>query len=640
MTTFRGLDLARLKNRIKTQPWAAAVFAQVRKDVAPMIARGVTVFPAERPSGWMHNFTCPTCAELLKFDLDSPESHRCRLCNGVYSTPDLNAAWVYQYNKLMIDTAAQACLVCALDGEVPAGEWARDVLLSYTATYATYEPHGSHAGKGKIQAQSLDEAVWMLPAVRVYQSLRDLGLLPEAESERVRVELFAPAIELLRPQTNQVHNIHLWHASAIWAMAVELGSALDQKFAETEIGRNVTEGVLPDGSWYEGSPHYHFYTIHAFISYLLAARVAGKEPIMVEQLKKMFTSQLLLLRPDWEFPAFNDGWPANPLPLRAPLYELAQYLFGGFEPVLHTMYAICGEKRSSMEALLYGPDEIAPSPIEFPRVAVVDGVAVVRRGDYVGYVKSTPQGGGHDHNDKPGVYLYSANGKLNAADLGNPGYGNPLHGGYFRRTHSHNTVVVDDKDQPWSDGRIISAQDFAHYSLITSANDDAYPGVKIRRWTCFGENWVVDRTLVVCEEPHELLWLFHTDGTLEVNGQPDWQEGTFTENGHFTGQRLSLLPGEGIEVIWRSKSPGELWRMHVQTAGDASAGTAEAPNLPATESVGVFAVKTQGTALDVCSTFALSQTAPKIEITRNEAGSILATIAYQPPTELQVRLGW
>lgn len=77
----------------------------------------------------------------------------------------------------------------------------------------------------------------------------------------IRNKMFVSAIALLRRQTSRVHNIHVWHASAIFTMAVLSNLPDDIMFAEKIIRLNLEKRVLKDWSWFEGSPHYHFYTL-------------------------------------------------------------------------------------------------------------------------------------------------------------------------------------------------------------------------------------------------------------------------------------------------------------------------------------------------------------------------------------------
>ncbi len=606
-TTLFGIDLATLQRRVHEQAWAAAIYAGVRERAEALRDLGVRIPAPDDPSGWKHNFTCPHCAVLLRFDLNAPKQHHCELCGGTFSTPEMNAAWVYQLNQYQIERAVESCIVAAVEGDAWASQLAREVLLGYARRYLDYPEHGKNAGVGRVQGQSLDEAVWMLPAMQVYLTLRALGHLDTAEQKLVADNMFAPACELLRRQTSEIHNIHVWHASAIFSIAQELGRDDDRAFAEEHLRRNLEEGVLPDGSWYEGSPHYHFYTVEAFSAYALAAKAAGQPLVHAERFEKMFRSPLLLLQPDYQLPAFNDGWPENPLTSRASHYEVGHYLFGGFEEALHTIYNVCGAPRQSVEALLYGPETIEEKPLRWPRFALVDGVAVVRRSPLVGYVKATPCGGGHDHPDKPGLYFLFEDSTLKAADIGNPGYGNSLHRAYYRTTVSHNTVMADGEDQRLADAAIIHTEERDDYTLVTAQTDKAYPGVTIVRTCVFGDGWVLDWTRATAETAHDYLWLFHANGPFRfLTNVLAYDESEFIPNEHVVNQRSAPSPPREVRGLWteRGDKPG---RLHVQLwrpqDNSALIGMAQAPDLPATEHVDLLAAGCWGTALDVLAFF-------------------------------------
>lgn len=75
---------------------------------------------------------------------------------------------------------------------------------------------------------------------------------------------------------------------------------------------------------------------------------------------------------------------------------------------------------------MYGPDKILPVKLELKPIAVVDSVAVVRRGETTCLIKANSFGGWHDHPDKPGPYLFKEGYSLKASDIGNCGYGSQM----------------------------------------------------------------------------------------------------------------------------------------------------------------------------------------------------------------------
>jgi hypothetical protein len=535
----------------------------------------------------------------------------------------MSKAWITALNSGQIQAAWVACILEAVDGDGAAADLAKQVLLGYARRYPDYPERSDFAWtQGRVEGTSLQEAVWMLPAVKVYRFLSDNGQLTDGEQAEVQDKMFVPAIQLLmrqqaqRRQTARVHNIQVWHAAAILALSAAASRLEDVAFAEGIVKMNLEEGVLPDGSWFEGSPHYQFYTLEAFSEYALAARAAGRPLMMPEQLRKMFVAPVQLLLPDRTLPLLNDGWDANPLASRAESYEMGQHLFGGFEGVLSTIYRDCGAKRTGAVAFLYGPDAIPEVKLELKSLVTVDGVAVVRRKGMTGLIKATPLGGGHDHPDKPGLYLFREECGLKAADIGNPGYGHPLRAEYFCTTVAHNTVMVDGKDQALASAEILLARETPEFTVVQARADQAYPGVAIIRTVVFGDGWALDWTTCRSMQEHAYVWLFHANGPLRLPSE-GLQVQTLLEmmvpNNHVTGQRRLKEPSFEVRGEWSERGAAkgrlfvQLWPLLSGVPKEENAGPfvgqAESPDLPATGKRGLLLAGGRARDLDVIAFF-------------------------------------
>lgn len=153
------------------------------------------------------------------------------------------------------------------------------IVDQYGNAYARYQRHGEHAGIGKVQPQSLDEAVWLITVLRSVRWTEDL--LPAA-TLRSAEQLAAQAVELLGPQVSMIHNIHCWLLAALAECAVRLQDAELLGFtADSEFGviNQLRRGFRAEGIWYEISPTYHYYTVAALLSWCEAAgtQVLGED---------------------------------------------------------------------------------------------------------------------------------------------------------------------------------------------------------------------------------------------------------------------------------------------------------------------------------------------------------------------------
>lgn len=586
------------------RPWATPILARLRRELAADLARGVAIPPPDQPSGWGHNFTCSRCAERLPFDPAQPQVFRCPACGIDHDDQDRREAWTYFHNLHQIRAALNASRFGAWDGDAGARDYARRVLTGYARAYPSFPMHGRWAGQGRLQGQSLCEAVWMLPAVEVFAALRQQSAL-DADDQTAVAAMFRAAIGLLEPQGGSIHNIHVWLAAAVAAMAEAVGEREARLRAEAHLEANLDRGVLPEGSWYEGSPHYQFYTAEAFLSYASALRALGVQPRFLDRMLPLCRQPLRLLLPGGDIAGINDGWPRNPLAERAAFYETAQALVGGCTDALAHCYGPLGATRDSEAALVHGLQDVPVASLALAALDVVDGVAVVRRGGLTVLVKANRDGGGHDHPDKPSLCLHTADGALHAGDLANPGYGNPLHHGWFATTAAHNTMVVDGGDLRRGDGRIRRAEDLGSCTVIEAEHRGALPGVDLVRTVVVGDGWVLDRLRAVGDVPHAWCWRFHA--VADLTGLPAGEPGRFLPNRHVSAQRI-LPTGPILDACWRSARGGALhvrcWRPE-----DAAFGSARAPALPATDHADLLLVAGTGRGLLVDALFSTARIA-------------------------------
>ncbi|MBI5863444.1 MAG: heparinase II/III family protein, partial [Planctomycetes bacterium] len=91
-------------------------------------------------------------------------------------------------------------------------------------------------------------------------------------------------------------------------------------------------------------------------------------------------------------------------------------------------------------------------------------------------------------------------GSLDAGDMGNPGYGNPLHQAWFKRTVAHNTVLVDGQDHAADSPRVVEAEDRGAFAVVRVRAPRAIPGGTIRRTVVVGDGWLLDRVVVALEK--------------------------------------------------------------------------------------------------------------------------------------------
>lgn len=616
------MSLPPLDRILAAKPWAAPIVDRLRHEVRREVARGARIPAPDEPSGWGHQFVCERCAERLPFDPDRADAFPCPACGIVHDDQARREAWRYFDNLHRITAALDACRIAAWDGDRGARAYALQTLVGYARAYPGLPLHGCRVGQGRIQPQSLCEAVWMLPAVEVFAALRRMEALSGDDAAAV-VAMFREAIAVLEPQGGDVHNIHVWIAGAVAALAEAAGDGPARARAEAQLERNLDLGVLPGGSWYECAPHYQFYTAEAFLAYVAAMRALGAEPRFTGRIRALALQPLRLLLPNDDIAGLNDGWPRNPLAARAGFYERADGLVGGCGVAI-TRCLRAGARRDGVDALIHGPAVLPPDPGALPALDVVDGVAVVRRGGFTALVKANPDGGGHDHPDKPALCLHRADATLDAGDLANPGYGSPLHAGWFRTTAAHNALVIDGADLRQGEAAIRRAEDLGPCTVVEAVHRGAAAGVDIVRTVVIGDGWVVDRLTASADRAHRWCWCFHA--TADLDGLPGGEPSAILPIPHLVGQRL-LPTGDRIDACWRSAAGG---RLHVRCwrPDGARFGAARGPALPATRHADLLLVAGAGSSLTVDAVFSLEplpaeRSAGRIAV----AGTIIAFAA-------------
>ncbi|MGV9307929.1 heparinase II/III domain-containing protein [Nonomuraea sp. NPDC003727] len=376
-----------IRRRLETRPWAAEILTAIRSDFTRW-SRDLVIPGPDQPSAWTHHYFCDADGAPLVFDAATPARHACSACDRVYRGEPWDGAWrTTMHDAAAVQAQRAALLVRLSDTAAEAAAELERLAAAYARHYLSYEPHGGNAGQGRVQPQSLDEAVW---AVGLLRALRWAGdVLSPATS--AAVDAMASAIaDLLRPQAGMVHNIHCWLLAALAECAARLGDRnLTEWCRDAPFGAEaqVMEGFHPEGLWYEINAHYHYYAVAALLSYREAAGPEGLSERAARRLARAIAAPPSLAYADTRLPAYGDGWaechvgdfaaqaeaactllPEAAVDL-APYYERRRP--GPVRPWFGRPDALPGGVdvgyRSSVAALLFGPDEVpAASPSTAP----------------------------------------------------------------------------------------------------------------------------------------------------------------------------------------------------------------------------------------------------------------------------------
>lgn len=541
----RTIDWAQVCSKVEHCDWAKAIVERCRVDFEFWTSALVLPRP-DQESEWTHHYFCED-GTRLEFKVGHPHVHRCSKCGREYSGYPWEGAWYTQMNGLALAQMERSALLYHLNPH-KGGPYLSELLKivqHYASQYPQFQVHGVNAGKGRIQPQSLDEAVWIngyFHALRIAGLDRDCELFSEHRDLLVAIDQLATlGIELLQPQLepHALHNIHCWMLAAIAACADWLNDeALLVWCRDSPYGVNhqIEAGFHGDGLWYEINAGYHYYTLDGLLFYFEAAGCEGISELAFEKLTAAFNNPPKLAYADSRMPAYGDGWAKSYVGERAHLAEAACGLLPdrnidlfayyeneqpaplrmteGGHMVLPDCYFTL-KHRPSIRALLFGPIEI-PSPTRGGNAAGREsflwkdaGLAVLRNEHIRLAMRFGPYSGHHDHFDRLCVDVEAANG-WQSLDLGTSGYGATITQ-WMRSPLAHNLVIINGAAQARHGGELIA---FDRQSVEAKSKYGAV--TQLRRIELKAQGWV-DRYRISQKMPEPCLWAFHGDGCFELS---------------------------------------------------------------------------------------------------------------------------
>jgi len=520
-------QIKRTRERIQTYDWAKTSYSQIKSSAKRWMS-GLIQFP-QGPTGWYHDYFCPDHGVQLVYDPEKPCEHYCPAGKHYVHGEKLDAYWRATRLREIVQGARDIATVYVIEGDQMLAKAVVEILVSF-ADY--YEKYIQDRKPPRLMWQTLDEATYILHAVAAYELVYDSGVLSAEDRSRIEEKWLRPTAEFIKSQTQVIHNIHCWQNSAILCIGLVLADESLVDFAinnpRSGFRRQIAEGVLDDGMWYECSFGYHFYTISALENTIVAA-MNNRIDISKElaKINKMFEVPILCADKHFELPSPNDG-SGGRLWHKTGAYELAYFLFPEeqrYGRLLKLSYIHSTRERGDRSLLFYGVEELPRKELQPVRESVnlgACGLGILRswRGDDCIYacMDYGPQGGGHGHPDKLNVIL-SGLGQVFSPDLGSAGYGLKIHRDWYRQSLSHNVVVVDMKSQRPSAGELLDFRGGGEVNWISARANDAYPGVQWQR-TMFlcNEGYVVIADSLWSEKEHLYDWAYHGIGKLGLAG--------------------------------------------------------------------------------------------------------------------------
>ena len=570
---FNGEGIEGFKARVARYEWVNALWAkklggldQALEDILELPPRG---------GGWWHWYASPKTGAPLRTGKQIGKwewEHIDPVTGDVYTggdpsdpSRDYDACIIMGLHDGWAKKVRDLGLAYQVTGEVRYAQKAREILLAYADRYLKYDLHTTRnearIGGGRVGPQTLDESVWLIPfsqgADMVWETLSGDDRTALAE------KLLLPAArDVILVHEMRVHNIQCWKNSAVGSVGFLLDDTelIAQAIDHPDRGyrKQMADGVMPDGAWWEGAWGYHFYTLSALWGLVEAAQNCGVD-LYGDAFRSMFDAPLRFAMPDLRLPAFNDSGEVR-LEGRASIYELAYARYRNPD------YAVllANGNRADDFALWFGEGELpstaarAWESTNYPGSGY--GILAKGKGRDATWacLKYGPHGGGHGHPDKLNVVVY-ARGEVLAVDPGTSRYGLSIRSGWYKATPAHNTLVVDETSQEASEGRCVAFGSLGGVDYAVAGAGAIYEGVDFTRTAALvDENLLVFVDQVRCDRERTLDVIYHQRGTWAELPEgsawavPDKDGYSYLKDATVREAEVGLRLGIQVKEGWRS----------------------------------------------------------------------------------------
>ena len=559
----------------------------------------------ELTSGWLHDFVCPRCTSQMAFTVNakqiSPEmKFYCPNCKTEASGQKYFEAWVYRYRRYFAENLGSV-IVCALAGEEKSLQFLKSYINFYAENYNSFPIHGQHAGKGKIMAQSLDEAVWGIYVLKAVHHCR--RFLEPREVENWYKNLFGPMAELLIPQVTAYNNIAVWIQSCIGMIGLVfdkkelVDTALNSEFG---LYKQLEKGLTDDYLWYEGSLHYHYYMLEGLTYFCELYADYEPQSKLLLMLDKMYQAPAVLMYNDVHLLSLNDGW--YPLSLKDYAKQIIQAAAVCKSKVLFDQVAEIEEKYPEVfddpATLLYERKIDADAYFLFNR-----HVAVLQK-PFPLVLKSGSCTASHMHRDALSIVIPPF-----SVDLGTPGYGSAINDSWYRAALSHNTVCIDG-EQP---KKLIRTEVHKTKDGVEAFAKDWPDVLQARRRLYRKGKTVSEVTTLQTAAEHIFDWIFHSEGNAEYSLDSVPVDSLGKGYDLFSDIRKVVFDKEFVGTF--KNSSGSSLKVKIPFVPDMELYTARTPSNPADHKRNTLLLRVKGTEAKFEVIYSMSETVDKMEET-------------------------
>ena len=529
------------KHWITRYPWYRNLFEEHKREIDAFIAHGPIYVSPLKQTYVYDMYTCPKHHVELMYEEFRPFEHRCPVdTTEIYRGGKYDMAWAGWYNRLLASHLVWMGLLYNVYGGDQYAEAGKTILTKFAELYLRYPTENTILGPAHVFFGTLSESFWGVDMAYGYDLLYDYKGFDPVSREKLKDSLFYPLAKITQLFPETASNRQNWYNNVSAAVGFLYGDqglidfALNGRYGfRWQLGSALPES----GFWAEWSG-YHFVALRGMIYLAEMARHNSldlyHEEIAGRSMNKMFDSPFELIKPNFEFPRCKDSGGGSLLEY-APFYEVGYAVY--HDPRYLVLLNITHLQRGTQivgESSALGK---APEPVTifnlvpglpsdtvdiYPKGSLNlqgNGFAVLRNENpqtYL-YLDYGILGGEHGHPDRLQMGYY-ADGRNWIVDPLNEAYSNPNLQLWFRQSIAHNTLVVDQTTQTWTNGYGNFFGALPMFQVASGSSTTEYAGIKLTRTLLQAGHYFIDLFDAAAPEPHLYDLPLHGFGSVKVNG--------------------------------------------------------------------------------------------------------------------------
>ncbi len=514
------LDLEVRRTETAAGSSLAPTMQALAAELEPLMQRHLPI-PEQKARLTRVGGRCPRHGVLLEFDPWSPQAHRCERCNQHYTGAEHDDWWAMGAQLYTAERAVHAATLYALRGDPRHADLALRILGEFADRYEHWPNRDNVLGPTRPFFSTYLESIWLLNLCHALDLL-DAARAPGADrvGARLRDRLIAPSAALIASYHEGTSNRQVWNEVAVLSAFRVLDDhpAFARRLdADQRLRTLLEQGLLADGTWYEGE-NYHLFA-HRGLWYgmqLLAAADRSLPQSLVDRYTAGFITPFFGVLPDDTLPSRRDSqfavsirqwrfaeWCELGYAHRADprLAGLLSRLYDGSiarrstARARSTADAERNEAPSSLSradlswrSILMASAQPVPNASWAPASVLLpsQGLAVLRREHGHVYValEGGHSGSGHGHPDRLALSLQTGPERW----LQDPGTGSyverTLH--WYRSTLAHHAPLVNGAAQPPATAALLAFEDRGGMGWM-------------QKRATIGQGIRATRTVVVCE---------------------------------------------------------------------------------------------------------------------------------------------